>query len=99
MQGEGEGAAVLLPVPLRIAEGKVNVDSLIDTGGGQERVCAGAAVEVLDSAGGGAAVLVCEVAVVAEGGVGGKEDPVPADLGTALSLCLVVRQTLAKSLR
>ena len=99
VQGEGEGGPVLLPVPLRIAEGQLNIDSLVDAGGGREGVDVGAAVLVLDSAGGGAAVLVCEVAVVAEGGVGGKEDPVPADLGTALSLCLVVRQTLAKSLR
>ena len=69
MQGEGEGAAVLLPVPLRIAEGKVNVDSLIDTGGGREGICDGAAVLVLNCAGGGAAVLVCKIPIIAEGRV------------------------------
>ena len=99
MEGEGEGGPVLLPVPLCIAEGEADLDSLVDAGGGREDVNVGAAVFVLYCAGGGAAVLVGEVAVVAEGGVGGEEDPVPADLGTALSLRPVVRKALAEPLR
>ena len=70
IKGEGKGALVLLTVPFCIAKGEVNVDSLVCAGGGREGVGAGAAVEILDSAGGGAAVLVSEVAIIAKGRVG-----------------------------
>ena len=83
VEGEGEGALVLLPVPLGVAEGEADLDSLVGAGGGREGAGAEAAVVILDSAVGGAAVLVNDVPVVAEGGVGGKENPVPADLSTA----------------
>ena len=69
MEGEGEGASVLLPVPLYIAESQVNLDSLVDAGGGREGICDGAAVLVLNCAGGGAAVLVCKIPIIAEGRV------------------------------
>ena len=42
MQGKGKCAAVLLPLPLCIAEGESNIYSLVDAGGGREGVDVGA---------------------------------------------------------
>ena len=72
VEGEGEGGPVLISVPLGVAEGDADLDSLVYAGGGREGVCVGAAVVVLDSAVGGAAVLVNDVPVVAEGGIRGE---------------------------
>ena len=70
VEDEGEGGAVLLPVPLGVAEGETDLDSLVDAGGGREGASVGAAVLILDSAGGGAAVIVKDISVVTERGVG-----------------------------
>ena len=99
IESEGEGASVLLSISLYIAESEVNVDSLVCAGGGREGAGTGAAVEFLNSAGGGAAILVDEVAIIAEGGVRGKKDPVPADLDTGLSGELIVLLAITDSVQ
>ena len=70
VERKGERATILLPISFCIAEGEVDLDSLVDAGGGQERAGAGAAVLILYSTGGGAAVLVNDISVVTEGRVG-----------------------------
>lgn len=64
IEGEGKGAAVLLSVSLCIAESEINLYSLVDTGGRQEGICVIAAVEILNSAGGGATIAIYKVSII-----------------------------------
>ena len=82
VEGKGESSLVLLPISFRIAKAEIDWNALIDAGGWQKSVGGRTSVEVLNCAGGGAAILADEVTVIADRGVGGEEESISAYLST-----------------